>query len=108
MREFASLPLGKWPRILWCALQPHACSLDCGHASAPVHVLVRVLQAAERQAAGAATPGKDKVRRVARAASATGHRTVLITRDGRRYTKKCAPCCDWRVRKGGTSARELY
>ena len=43
---------------------------------------------------GTGAGAKDTVRRVARAASsATGHRTVLITRDGRRYTKKCAPCC---------------
>lgn len=71
----------------------------------------RALQATERQVMGAAAGAKDAVRRVARAASsATGHRTVLITRDGRRYTKKCAPCCSnpalLRLRKEHTSARD--
>ena len=82
-------------KLVWCALQPHACCLVSGDPTAPTNLFFPcALQAAERQVTGAATGAKDAVRRVARAASsATGHRTVLITRDGRRYTKKCAPCC---------------
>ena len=83
------------PKLVWCALQPHACYLASTDATAPTNLFFPcALQAAERQVTGAAAGAKDAVRRVARAASsATGHRTVLITRDGRRYTKKCAPCC---------------
>lgn len=48
----------------------------------------RTAQAAERRLAGAVATAKDTLDRAAHAV--TGHRTVLITRDGRRYTKKCA------------------
>ncbi|KAK9839188.1 hypothetical protein WJX81_000049 [Elliptochloris bilobata] len=47
-----------------------------------------VEEAAERRLAGVLTSAKDTVKCVARAAAAAGHRTVLITRDGRRFTKK--------------------